>query len=216
MTANQLEKSAQSSFIQPFGWAALATVSACAACCAVPLLAAAGVGGALLTSLAAFVRPGVDVVVAAAVGITVLVVASWRKRSQAKQAVRDCANDTGCGCTAPRVLFRSPVPNADEPIVCTADREGGPTLKGQLDGYRDAFRHWLRTERFEHGYRWIFRAAPDLEARLERLMRDESRCCSFLELRLELRGDELAWTAQGTASAASVIADMANLPDRLR
>jgi hypothetical protein len=47
--------------------AGIAAFGACAASCSLPLLAAAGIGGSVLSGLAGLVRPGADLIVAGAV-----------------------------------------------------------------------------------------------------------------------------------------------------
>jgi hypothetical protein len=82
------------------GLAGIAALGACAACCAVPLLAATGIGGAALSALAGYIRPGADLVLAGGVGAGVLAVVAFRERARRAAAACDPACDVtgGCGC----------------------------------------------------------------------------------------------------------------------
>jgi mercuric ion transport protein len=194
-------------------WGALAALTACAACCALPLLIAAGVGGGLLTALIDFGPPRVEAIAAAGIGFGV--VAAWviRARARAARAV-----DGGCPCSAnrPAPLFTTPKVKHDEPVMCSADLSDRRSVQAQLAGYQLAFAVWRRTEPIEHGFRWVFERVPGLEDQLRDLMKNESECCRFFELELESAGDELIWTTRGNSASASVVEEFANLPLRLR
>lgn len=79
------------------GLAGIAAFGACAACCALPLLAAAGIGGGALSAVAGRLRPGADLVVASGVGAFVLAVIAFRGRAR-RSAACDVACDAGAGC----------------------------------------------------------------------------------------------------------------------
>lgn len=73
-------------------------VGACAACCALPLLAVGlGVGGAAATAFAAFVEPLAGVLLAVGVVTTVVLVVR-RSRRQTSCSSGACAADRSCGC----------------------------------------------------------------------------------------------------------------------
>ncbi len=74
------------------GVAGIAAFIACAACCAVPLLAAAGLGTGSLTSLAFVFRPGSEFTVGAAVFLVALGVMAVRARMRTRAV-------SGCGST---------------------------------------------------------------------------------------------------------------------
>lgn len=50
----------------------IAAFLACAACCAIPLLAAAGIGGSTAATLSAFFTPGAELIFGAVVFVVVL------------------------------------------------------------------------------------------------------------------------------------------------
>ena len=64
------------------GLASIAAFGACAACCAVPLLVAAGIGGGALSAVAGYIRPGADLIFAGAVGVGALGVMAVRARTR--------------------------------------------------------------------------------------------------------------------------------------
>lgn len=203
------------------GLAGIAAFGACAACCALPLLAAAGIGGSVLSGVAGLIRPGADLIMAGVVGVGVLGVMAWRARS-ARSAACDtvCATEGGCGCSPAEgggSIYSTPSPRAEEPIVCTADLRDKPTVQGQLDGYRAAFAHLLRVERFEGGARWVFAKRPglDLELELRNLAEKEHQCCSFFKFDVRADGDTLVWETTAHESAAKVLEEFARLPGRL-
>lgn len=100
--------------------------------------------------------------------------------------------------------------------MCTADLRDRPAVRAQLAGYQEAFRFWLRTERTDHGFRWLFEHRPGLEAQLRHLMKNESECCRFFEFELQSAGDELIWLIRGGSAPATLVDEFANLPHRLR
>jgi hypothetical protein len=202
------------------GLAGLAAFGACAACCALPLLAAAGIGGGILSGVAGLIRPGADLIMAGVVGAGVLAVIAYRARSARSGACDTvCATDGGCGCASGKdgaSIFATPSPGADEPIVCTADLRDNPTVQGQLDGYRSAFEHLLRTERLDGGARWVFANRPGLDAELRDLAKKEHQCCSFFKFDVRAADDTLVWDTTAHPSAAKVLDEFARLPERLK
>ena len=210
MSFNSRAKASSSAPKRAFAWAALATVGACAACCTLPLLVVAGVGGGALAAVVAFIRPGVDLVIGASVGLAVYGLLVLRARSQRPSG-------PGCGCAPPnRTLYASPKPSADEPIVCTADLTKKSDVQHGLEAYRGAFEHWLRTEHSPNGFRWVFSRAPGLEQRLLGLMKAEHGCCRFFEFELQSTDRELVWITRGSEASESVVEEFARLPARLK
>ena len=201
-----------------FGLAGLAAFGACAACCAVPLLAAAGVGGSLLSWFAGYIRPGADLALAGLVGVGVLGVMAVRRRAaSASSCETSCAVDGGCGCgPAGKEIFTSPAPGLGEPIVCTADLRDKPTVQGQLDGYRAAFTHLRRTERFPGGVRWVFAKRNGLDVELRTLAHNEHQCCKFFQFDLTQTPDSIVWETTAGPEAAAVLEEFGNLPAQLR
>lgn len=72
------------------GAAGIAAIIGCAACCALPLLAAVGVGSGSLAAAAAFLEPGSELLVAVTVFGLTLGVMAIRARTK---------KNTGCGPT---------------------------------------------------------------------------------------------------------------------
>ena len=200
------------------GLAGLAAFGACAACCAVPLFVAAGVGGGALTAIAGYIRPGMDLLLGGVAGVAVLGVMAYRARARkAAACATTCEVAGGCGCSpsAKESLLSTPSPAPGEPVVCTADLRDKPTVQGQLDGYRAAFQHLLRIEEFENGVRWVFANRPGLDTELRNLAEKEHQCCSFFKFDLRVEGDTIRWETRATKAAAAVLAEYARLPDQL-
>lgn len=61
-------------------WAEIAAFIGCAACCAIPLLAAAGLSGGAVATLSTIFRPGHELIVGVAVFAAVIGVMALRKR----------------------------------------------------------------------------------------------------------------------------------------
>jgi len=197
---------------------ALAAVGACAACCAMPLLVTAGIGSALTSALAAFSRPGVEVALASVTAATVLGFTAFRVRAgRAAACETACAAGGGCGCgpTNGDSILSTPAPRADEPIISTANLHDKPTVQGQLDGYRAAFKDLLRTEPFEGGVRWVFAKRPGLSTELKELAQKEHQCCAFFKYDVRTAGETIIWETRANASAAAVLEEFARLPERL-
>ncbi|HET9957443.1 MAG TPA: hypothetical protein VFQ61_23250 [Polyangiaceae bacterium] len=83
-----------------FGIAGLAGFAACVACCALPMFAAAGVGGGLLSTVAGYIQPGADLVIGGLVGAGVLSFLTIRSRrlKREKSCGAACSTEGGCGC----------------------------------------------------------------------------------------------------------------------
>lgn len=200
------------------GLAGIAAFGACAVCCALPLLAAAGIGGGVLSVVAGYIRPGADLVLAGGVGIGVLAVTAFRARARRGSACGEaCAVDGDCGCgpVEPTNILSTPAPQPGEPIVCTADLSDKPSVRGQLDGYRAAFEHLLRVEQREGAVRWVFSSRPGLVVELRNLAENEHRCCSFFKFDLQAVGDTIVWETTASKDAARVLNEFARLPERL-
>lgn len=81
----------------PVRWAGLAAFVGCAACCALPLLAASGLGGGISASAAAYMRPGSELLVGATVfGISLGVMALLARRKQGRACGPACSADGSC------------------------------------------------------------------------------------------------------------------------
>ena len=192
-------------------WAGGAAFVGCAVSCSIPMLAVVA-GGGFLTSAAAWVRPGAELVVGAALFAGVLGFMALRRRRNAQEA-------TACGCAtapAPTRLFESPEPSPDEPVVCTAPLGDKPQVQAGIDSYRAAFAHLTTTERFDGGFRWRFQRVAGLEARLEQLVAAEHGCCRFFQFNLTVEGDEVVWETRAPAHAASVLDEYSRIPERLK
>jgi len=192
-------------------WAGGAAVVGCAVSCSIPLLAMAA-GGGVLTSAAALVRPGAELVVGALVFAGALTVMAVRHRNRTPES-----NACGCAPAAGTMrLFESPESSSDEPVVCTANLQDKPMIQRGIDSYRAAFAHLITTERFESGFRWRFRREPGLEARLRELAAAEHDCCRFFQFQLTADGNEIVWEIRAPGHAASVMEEFSRLPERLR
>lgn len=169
----------------------------CAAACALPMLAALGVGGTV-TAVAHVALPGTEIAVASAAVASALVLGvgwlRWRRRRQ------------------PASFFSCAAVPAT-PVVCTGDHT---LARRQIDGYRAAFQHLVDVDAIPHGFRWTFRARPGLAAELRTLAEREAGCCRFISYDIIADGDRVIWESTGDASAAAVIEEIARLPQRLR
>jgi mercuric ion transport protein len=199
------------------GFAGIAAFGACAACCAVPLLAAAGLGGGAVAAVAGYIRPGADLLLAGAVGVGVLAVMAVRARARRAACDVSCEVGGGCGCasTDASSILSTASPRPGEPIVCTADLRDKPTVQAQLDGYRAAFEHLLRTETFEGGVRWIFKNRAGLDHELRNLAEKEHQCCTFFKFELRTAGETIVWETTARQEAATVLEEFGRLPERL-
>ena len=206
-------------------WVTLAGLAGCVACCAVPFVAAAGVGGAALTALAHWLHPGMELVVGGAtagVTLTLLALRAGPRGSCARAATsgRVDPNEPGCGgaCVphgSDRAIFASGAPDPQEPIACTADLRDHRTVQAQIDRYRTAFEHLVATEALQGGFVWIFQDSPALIPLLMELAENEHRCCRFFEFDLRVADGRVRWQVTADERAASVLEEFARLPERL-
>lgn len=196
---------------QRLAWAGAAAFVGCAVSCSIPLLAVAASGG-VLTSAAAWVKPGAELVVGTLAFAGALGWMAVRHRRRTRQTTAcDCAPTPG-----PTRLFESSEPSADEPVVCTADLGNKPLIQQGVDSYRTAFSQLIATDRFAGGFRWRFRREPGLEARLQQLITAEHDCCRFFQFQLTTEGNEIVWETRARAHAASVMEEFSRMPERLR
>jgi hypothetical protein len=95
MSASSQEKSSPVVSKRGLGIAGLAAIVGCAVCCAVPLLAAAGLGGGAIAALSSVFRPGSELLVGGTVFALVLG-ASWMRNRLRREAASGC----GPSCNA--------------------------------------------------------------------------------------------------------------------
>src|SRR5262245_7481535 len=79
--------------------AGLVALVGCAACCALPILVAAGFGSGIATALAALITPGTELVVGGALFLGVLAAAALRQRARRRAALADGAAAEGAACS---------------------------------------------------------------------------------------------------------------------
>jgi hypothetical protein len=208
------------------GWAGLAALAGCAACCAIPLLAAAGVGGGATAALAGLLWPGAEFVLGGFAFAAVLAVAALRARAMKR---RSCGTSSsvgmspagaGCGCrpTDPgsAQIFATPPARMEEPIACTVDLKNTKLIEAGLEGYRKAFARLLATEPFPGGFRWRFRGEPGLDTELKALAAGEHECCRFMTFKITTDGPHIVWEVRAHDHAASFLEEYSRLPERLR
>jgi hypothetical protein len=144
-------------------------------------------------------------------GGAILGISIYVRRRRA-QAVASC----GCSPTTSRTLYSSPDPVAEAPVACTANLEDKRKVQAGIDEYRRAFTHLIATERTADGFRWRFRNAAGLEARLRELARAEHACCSFAKFHVAIDGDVIVWETRADAGARDALDEYMRMPERLR
>jgi hypothetical protein len=197
-------------------WATGAGIVACGLACTLPALVVVAAGTGAGASAAAYLPCCSELTAgfAAFLGTlaTLVVVAKWRARKMKTMS-------TGCGCSSTKEIYRSPKAEENVPIACTADLQDKVSIQQQMDGYREAFEHLVRTERVPpNGLTWTFRAVPGLADRLRTLASNEYRCCSFFtfDVRASDSGNELLWTLSAPDDARAIVDAFAELPERLQ
>ena len=128
----------------------------------------------------------------------------------------------GCDCAIAsakeKEIYRSPEAANDPPVVCTADLADRVSVDAQMNGYRDAFRALVRSERNSpNAIAWTFRNEEGLAGRLRVLAKNEHECCAFFafDLRESAGGDEIVWSITAPSGAREVLEAFAELPTRL-
>lgn len=137
-----------------------------------------------------------------------------RKKALAGCTV-SCSTSCGCAPATSKPIFTSPVAGSKEPVVCTADLAGNPTVLGLLEGYRAVFVHLRDTERFDGGFRWIFEPSEGLEDELRALAEKEHQCCRFFEFHVRAAGGVVIWETRGDERSRKIVEEFSNLPARL-
>lgn len=89
----------------------------------------------------------------------------------------------------------------DLPIACSLE---GPALGCRQTGLRTSVLAEAESvERLTDGYRWRFRHAPDLFARLGPIIDGERQCCRFLRFALNADQDQGQTTLEITGPAGT-------------
>jgi len=178
------------------GWAGVAAVVGCGACCAViPALSALGLGSAA-TLLAGWMGPGTELLAGGAAGALAFGVMMIRERGKKSS------------CSWPGA--------ANAPVACTADLRNEQAVQEWMDRYRRAFTQLIHSEKLPNGFRWTFRPEAGLEARLRELAEREHECCGFFSFELSSDRDRITWAVTADEQAQSVVDEFFRLPERLR
>lgn len=98
--------------------------------------------------------------------------------------------------------------NDEVPIVCSLD---GGELAERLASIAKVGASSLISDRVEGGGRVLrFRKGPATRCRLEDIVAAEAECCSFLELALRERGDELVLSISAPGDGRAVADQLAD------
>ena len=90
---------------------------------------------------------------------------------------------------------------SDLPIACSLD---GPALgRRQAELRASVLAEAESVERLTDGYRWRFRHAPDLFARLGPIIDGERHCCRFLRFKIAADHDRGSVTVEVTGPVAT-------------
>jgi hypothetical protein len=101
------------------------------------------------------------------------------------------------------VLLHIPA-RLDAPVACDMST-AADTLDERVREYRRLFeRALVERERLADSVVLTFRADPDVQARVEDLVRREAACCPFVDYRVETVGDTVVWTTTNTNRRAGV------------
>jgi hypothetical protein len=171
-------------------------IGACAACCAVPLIAAVG-GAGLASAVAAVAEPAAGVLLATSLVVGGVMVVRQRQSAASCETTGACSVDGGCGC-GPALDQKS----ARE-AGCTLDASAMPDRERS---FRALFaRGLLRREGDANRSTWAFAWSPELERDARALAAAESGCCSFFDFDLRRNGDELHWTTKVPAGREQML-----------
>lgn len=200
-------------------WASAAAVVGCAACCGLPMLAIAGVGGGAIATVAALFKPGMELVMGAGLFALTLGVMALidrrRKRAALARSGAACDVDGGCDCGPKASVYRSPTRDSDAPVACTADLTQTDVIQNHMNAYRDAFASLVRTDHFTGGFRWRFAARAGLESHLKEIAEREHECCTFFDFHITTEGSEVVWEVRADLNASAVLEEFSRIPERL-
>lgn len=161
------------------------SIVGCAACCAAPLLGAAGLGTA---SLGWFASSGNVVAGLIGVGAVAAIVVGARKKEASSGETDSAAETTVCR-----------LPPSDRPKR-TAD-------------FRALFVDALvDRERLPNGVRWILKSDPGRLAESRRLAGLEERCCDGIRFDVSEQGNQIHWAITGPPSASPTLDALYDLP----
>lgn len=203
------------------GWAAMAGLIGCVACCALPPLLAFGLGGSAVASVVALAGGHLELLVGGgAATLTLAFLAIRGGRPKASSATGACAKSCpvgsegdGCGCgpTPASPHASGPAGGGTHDCTLTADE-----FSPHVEAYRAIFVHLVRSETIDRTLvRWTFRDIPGLDATLEALAARERRCCSFFRIQILRRPGGLLWETETNTEATEVLAVFHRLPELL-
>lgn len=172
--------------------AALALGGACAACCALPLLAGAGIFAA--AGGAAYVGGATGIALAAAAGG----IAWYALRRRQPPVPRLSQPAAACGCT-PRPSAKDEAP--EEPIACTLQGDDFKSRAAWIRGVAE--RHLRNSMRSPLTLYLVY--APEAADEVREMVIKERACCAFLRFDLSITNGEvhLLITAPETAREAA-------------
>lgn len=159
--------------------AALALGGACAACCAIPLVAGASMFAAV--GGAAYLGGATGIAMAAAAGGI-----AWYalRRRPLPMLVAGGASGSACGC-APAARRKDDA--IDDVIACTLQ---GNDFKSRTAWIRSiAERHLKKSMRSPLTLYLVY--AKEAEGDVREMVRKENECCTFLRFDLSARGDDV-------------------------
>ena len=189
------------------GWAGLAAAAGCAAVCALPVLAAVGLGGGAAAAITRFIRPGAELLVGVVVFAVVLGFMAFRVRAKRRAGRRIMTT------TEPLIIPEKP----GAPIACDMTN-ATDTPEERLAEYGRLFAHALiGRERTSDGVVFRFAAKPGVPAWAADLARREAACCPFFSFHVSVVGDHVVWrtSSQAGPEAQAFYDELHALPERV-
>jgi hypothetical protein len=175
---------------------------ACTACClplVAPLLAWLGVAG--LSLLGPY---GMLAAALGAVAIVSVMLMRWRRRRHTQCHSAESVGKSSCqmaGCTPPRTAASEAIvaPNMPAPIACTLSTSD---FKERASWLKELKARALLSHRYE-GLSMHFSYRLEAADDVEKMVRQEQECCSFLQFDLRRTGTTMELTITAPAEAAA-------------
>lgn len=120
-----------------------------------------------------------------------------------------------CGCESKEPTTATDVLGGGvsrRPIACTLGRDDMAARERDL---RAAFEHLVGSSATEGGFRWTFRAGPDVVPKVRLIAEREASCCAFARFDVSTSAGEVVLEVAAPPEASAALGALRTLPSEL-
>jgi len=194
-------------------WLALTLITGCIACCAVPIITALGLSGAIAAMGAELAGSDLWLCVALLVMLgTGSLIYILRRRSKTKRndtslCATTCNVDQSC-CNSTN---KSLIGNQSDRCSLSIDQ-----LNQRAKDFQILFTKFVRAERQVDTVKWYFQKGMEVENESHRLAALENTCCSSLHFNVTIDTQSVVWTIKDVQSRGELLELFYQLPTRIQ